>query len=84
MYKMVGSLPEKDMAMLEERVKRVSKTRPPPCGANNEQPAPTAQPQYQMQQEQAHNGMQPNEIRGPRVGQANPVELIYIVLITVD
>ena len=71
---MVGSLPEKDMAMLEERVKRVSKTRPPPCGANNEQPAPTAQPQYQMQQEQAHNGMQPNEMRGPRAGQANPAE----------
>jgi len=27
MYKMVGNLPEKDMAMLEERIKRVSKTR---------------------------------------------------------
>lgn len=30
MYKALGNLPEKDMAMLEERIKRTSKSRPPP------------------------------------------------------
>uniref|UniRef100_A0A0K2TDH6 Cytoskeleton associated protein 5 [Falco peregrinus] n=1 Tax=Lepeophtheirus salmonis TaxID=72036 RepID=A0A0K2TDH6_LEPSM len=29
MYKMIGNLPEKDMTMLEERIKRASKTRQP-------------------------------------------------------
>ncbi len=38
LYKMIGNLPERDMAMLEERIKRVSKTRPPP-----ESGAPAAQ-----------------------------------------
>lgn len=40
MYRAISNLPEKDMAMLEERIKRQSKTRPPPA-AN----APPPQPQ---------------------------------------
>ncbi|QQP52545.1 Cytoskeleton associated protein 5 [Caligus rogercresseyi] len=40
MYKMIGNLPEKDMTMLEERIKRASKTRQPP---SNEQQAPQTQ-----------------------------------------
>ena len=42
MYRAINNLPEKDMAMLEERIKRQSKTRPPP--------ASVAAPQPQMQQ----------------------------------
>ena len=37
MYKMIGSIPEKDQAMLEERIKRSSKNRPP-------EPEPIGQP----------------------------------------
>eukprot|EP00095_Tigriopus_kingsejongensis_P001503 maker-scaffold1086_size63525-snap-gene-0.14 protein:Tk01503 transcript:maker-scaffold1086_size63525-snap-gene-0.14-mRNA-1 annotation:"microtubule associated protein" len=37
MYKALGNLPEKDMAMLEERIKRTGKSRPPPKSA---QPPP--------------------------------------------
>lgn len=40
---MIGNLPEKDMAMLEERIKRQSKTRAPPT--TGVQDAPTAQQQ---------------------------------------
>ena len=40
LYKMIGNLPEKDMAMLEERIKRQSKTRAPPTTGVQE--APTA------------------------------------------
>merc|ERR1711899_62021 len=29
-YKMIGNLPDKDFSMLEERIKRASKSRPPP------------------------------------------------------
>ena len=43
MYKMVGNLKEKDSAMLEERIKRVSETRPPPGGPTIEPPAPPPQ-----------------------------------------
>ena len=32
---MIGNLPDRDMAMLEERIKRVSKSRPPPGSSNN-------------------------------------------------
>ena len=38
---MVGNLPDRDMAMLEERIKRTSKSRPPP--SSNGPPA-AAQP----------------------------------------
>lgn len=38
---MIGNLPERDMAMLEERIKRTSKSRPPVTSA----PAPAAAPQ---------------------------------------
>ena len=31
LYRMVGNLPDKDMAMLEERIKRASKTRQVYC-----------------------------------------------------
>ena len=43
MYKMVGNLPQKDMAMLQERIKRVSRTQGPlaPLAAAQPLPAPT-------------------------------------------
>lgn len=41
-YKLIGHLPEKDMAMLEERIKRASKSRPPPSA-----PEPAAPPPQQ-------------------------------------
>ena len=59
MYKMVGNLKEKDMAMLEERIKRQSKTRPPPGGITNEPAAPAVQPQ---QVQQANNNLHGNEV----------------------
>ena len=62
MYKMVGSLKEKDSAMLEERIKRVSKTRPPPGGPSNESSAPPPQPQ---QMPQSHIDVQGNDIGSP-------------------
>merc|ERR1719228_813901 len=49
LYKMIGNLPEKDMAMLEERIKRAGKTRqvvsqvtaaPPPAPVETERVAP--------------------------------------------
>lgn len=49
LYKMIGNLPEKDMAMLEERIKRASKTRqvvnhnPPPAAAEPPPPEPRQQ-----------------------------------------
>merc|ERR1712223_807197 len=49
MYKMVGNLREKDMAMLEERIKRVSKTRPPPGALGTEQLPVATQPMQQTQ-----------------------------------
>merc|ERR1712223_1090909 len=66
MYKMVGSLKEKDSAMLEERIKRVSKTRPPPGGPSNDPPAPP--PSQQVPQN--HNDVQGNDT-GSREGQSN-------------
>ena len=41
---MINFLPEKDMAMVEERIKRLSKTRPPPGSSQ--------QPEQQQQQQQ--------------------------------
>lgn len=49
MYKMIGNLPDRDMSMLEERIKRASKSRPamsapaPP----EPEPAPVAPPPVQ-------------------------------------
>ena len=43
MYLAIKNLPEKDMAMLEERIKRMSKTRPPP-GPAAAPPPPMQQP----------------------------------------
>ena len=56
MYKMVGNLPEKDMAMLEERIKRVSKTRGPPAPLAAAQPPPAAT----REAASSHNGGQPS------------------------
>ena len=48
LYRMVGNLPDKDMAMLEERIKRASKTRAvvtsQPAPAPVEAARPTARP----------------------------------------
>ena len=48
LYRMVGNLPDKDMAMLEERIKRASKTRAEvtsqPAPAPVEAARPTARP----------------------------------------
>ena len=43
-YKMMGRIPEKDKDMLEERIKRVSKSRPPPGGPVAAAPAPAQEP----------------------------------------
>ena len=67
MYKMVGNLKEKDSAMLEERIKRVSKTRPPPGGPTIEPPAP---PPQSHQAPQNHNDVQGNDA-GSRETQSN-------------
>ena len=42
MYKMVGNLSDRDMGMLEERIKRVSKSRPPPGSSTNGGPPSAA------------------------------------------
>ena len=45
LYKMIGTLPEKDLSMLEERIKRCSLTRPPPGGGAPPPPAAAPAPQ---------------------------------------
>ena len=45
-YKMIGNIPDKDMSMLEERIKRASKSRPPPGGpVAAAAPAPVQEPE---------------------------------------
>ena len=58
-YKMIGNLPEKDMAMLEERIKRASKTRqvvnhnPPPSALE----PPPAEPKQQSASRNSRGGI---------------------------
>ena len=44
MYRAINNLPEKDMAMLEGRIKRQSKTRPPPASVAAPPPQQPQQP----------------------------------------
>merc|ERR1719464_2615871 len=43
-YKMIGNIPDKDMSMLEERIKRAAKSRPPPGGPVAAMPPPVQEP----------------------------------------
>ena len=43
-YKMIGNIPDKDMSMLEERIKRAAKSRPPPGGPVAAMPPPVQDP----------------------------------------
>jgi hypothetical protein len=50
LYKMIGNLPEKDLSMLEERIKRSSLTRPPPGSNGPAAPVAAAPPPPQPSQ----------------------------------
>ncbi len=71
LYRAIGNLPEKDMAMLEERIKRLSKTRAPP--GSNAAPAAVKQEPVPVV---ASRGIPPpssanaNSQRGPGAGAA--------------
>merc|ERR1719491_1183734 len=43
-YKMIGNIPDKDMSMLEERIKRAAKSRTPPGGPVAAMPPPLQDP----------------------------------------
>lgn len=64
MYKLIGNIPEKDMAMLEERIKRLSKNRPAPGSEMPPPPAPA--PQSRLPSADMRNGHPPN----PRAASA--------------
>ena len=64
---MVGHLPEKDMAMLEERIKRVSKTRGPPVpNQPPQQPAQQQHPASNGHGQGAGSGMHPSSPERPQ------------------
>ena len=75
MYKMIGNIPDRDMAMLEERIKRQSKSRPPPGSSNGQasEPQPPPEPVVRPQEVSRPNsglpkpGMNRN-IPGPAAG----------------
>lgn len=64
LYKMIGNLPEKDLSMLEERIKRVSLTRPPPGSGGPPPPAVAAPaPQPVLPSQEPRSGIPANRNR---------------------
>ena len=63
MYKMIGNIPDRDMGMLEERIKRQSKSRPPP-GSSAPQAPVQAAPEPMPPPQQPATGL-------PRPGNRN-------------
>jgi len=73
LYKMIGNLPEKDMAMLEERIKRASKTRQV---VNHNPPAASEPPPPEPRQTGNRNTARPGTgIRPPSAARDNESEV---------